>query len=487
MEIPFHERHRQSQMRVDIPPVCFPRVYLYCQLGQHLLKQYIVLTLFLEVDTERTWAVASIGPACLSAYLRRAGQDTAFLRIPVDQPPDEFLDSLLPLRPGLIAMSLTTRQWLRGKELAEQIKQQIDVPIVAGGLHPTFAAESVLSSNGFDFVCLGEGEDALAELIDRLRTVDYRSSPVNVRNIWQSGFDRPQLRPVLSPIDNLPFLDRTMLDEQHGVVHMTTQRGCPFPCTYCAARQYSDFYDGVGEYGRRRTPENVLHELEQLRGAGANYVIYLDDTFTIFPSWVKRFSELSAQKCRIPFSIHARPDTVDGEMLDQLAAAGCCHIVYGVESGSERIRKDVLHRPISTEVMVRAFEQTKRAGMIATANYMLGLPGETGEDIEATLSLHDQLMPDDFGYFVFYPYPGTHLFNYCESAGFIPEDYLSLPANHRRSILSMPQLGTDEIAEYFDRFTRIRERDQLKRLGTPSTQVSADLLLEETRKCAALS
>lgn len=174
-------------------------------------------------------------------------------------------------------------------------------------------------------------------------------------------------------------------------------------------------------------------------------------------------------------------------MLDQLAAAGCCHIVYGVESGSERIRKDVLHRPISTEVMVRAFEQTKRAGMIATANYMLGLPGETGEDIEATLSLHDQLMPDDFGYFVFYPYPGTHLFNYCESAGFIPEDYLSLPANHRRSILSMPQLGTDEIAEYFDRFTRIRERDQLKRLGTPSTQVSADLLLEETRKCAALS
>ena len=79
-----------------------------------------------------------------------------------------------------------------------------------------------------------------------------------VDNLWARGGTRPMLRAPFEPIDELPWVARDLLDEPMGTVHMTTQRGCPFPCTYCAARIYKELYDGVGTYGRRRSHESVL-------------------------------------------------------------------------------------------------------------------------------------------------------------------------------------------------------------------------------------
>jgi hypothetical protein len=93
---------------------------------------------------------------------------------------------------------------------------------------------------------------------------------------------------------------------------------------------------------------------------------------------------------------------------------------------------------------------------------MLGIPGESKEDIEQTLALHDQLRPDDFGYFVFYPYAGTPLFQQCREKGYLPENYFDLPANHRSSILTLPNLSKEDIAMYYDKFTQRRIRDHLK-------------------------
>src|SRR6266508_2847879 len=154
---------------------------------------------FLEVDTERAWAVASIGPG------------------------------------------------------------------VSGGLHPTFSPEAVLDAPGFDYVCLGEGEEATLELVEALAS---GSATDRIANLWKRGAGRPRLRPPFEPLDALPFVARDLLDEPPGTVHMATQRGCPFPCTYCAARIYRDLYEGVGRYGSRRSHENVLAELRALRERG---------------------------------------------------------------------------------------------------------------------------------------------------------------------------------------------------------------------------
>lgn len=412
--------------------------------------------LFLEVDTGRDWAVAALGPAFIAAYLRPHGHDVRLLRATIDMAPHEVTDRVRSMQPDLIGVSLTTRQWNRARVLVEEIRRVVDVPVVAGGLHPTFSPEEVLTRPGFDYVCLGEGEEAALDLVEALeRGEDTTSIP----NIWSRGGARPGLRPPFSPLDELPFMARDMLDEYDGCVNVSTQRGCPFPCTYCGARKFNDLYGGFAEYGRRRSHESIFDELRGIRETDSlSYVVFLDDTFTIHHPWVKEFCRSYTEQVGVPFSIHARVETVNQELLHQLARAGCRHVTYGVESGSYRIRKDVMRRPVKNQRFKDVFRWTRDAGIMITANYMMGLPEETRDDLEQTLRLAEELRAFDFGYFVFYPYPGTHLFHYCRDKGYLPDDYLDREANHRESILQLPTLTPSDISEYYDRFTALRER-----------------------------
>ncbi|MEZ0229973.1 MAG: radical SAM protein [Planctomycetota bacterium] len=434
--------------------------------------------LFLEIDTEGTWAVASIGPAFIAAYLRQRGHEASFLRVPQEMTSAEVVARVREHAPGLLGLSLTTRQWQRARALVRDLRREVDVPVVAGGLHPTFSGEEVLASEGFDYVCLGEGEEPMGDLVAALE----RGATPFTHNIWRRGQPKPPLRKPIEPLDALPFMARDFLDERWGVRHMTTQRGCPFPCTYCAARKYEDLYEGVGDYGRRRSHESVIAELEALDPL--SYVIFLDDTFTIHHPWVKAYCKLHAERVKVGFSLHARVETVDKDLLACLAKAGCKHIVYGVESGSERVRREIMHRPVTNERFRQVFQWTREVGIISTANYMLGLPGETAEDIDRTLALHEEIKPDDFGYFVFYPYPGTALFHTCKEKGYLPDDYLERPAHHRASILNLPDLTQEAIARAYDRFTEARERSTIARY-TGTLDESQRKVLSDTIKHAA--
>ena len=417
---------------------------------------------FLEIDTESEWAVASIGPAFIGAYLRKHGHSVELIRVAPTMTCHELVVRLKHIQADALALSLTTRQWLRAQTLVREIRAHINLPTIAGGLHPTFSPEEVLASDGFDAVCLGEGEIAMLRWIESLAS---NGCDAHIDNIWHAGGQRPQLAQPFAPIDALPFMARDLLDEQQGVVHMTTQRGCPFPCTYCAARMYNQLYEKTAEYGRRRSHENVLAELAEIRDTSAlNYVIFLDDTFTIHHPWVREFCAQYRERVGVPFSIHARVETVNEKLITTLAEAGCAHIVYGVESGSERVRREVMRRHVTNQRFHDVFSWTVSAGITATANFMLGVPGETPQDVEQTLALAEQLPAFDFGYFVFYPYPGTHLFQLCRAKGYLPEDYLQRPANHRESILDLPDLSQQQIAGFYDRFTELRRQRYASRL-----------------------
>jgi anaerobic magnesium-protoporphyrin IX monomethyl ester cyclase len=270
------------------------------------------------------------------------------------------------------------------------------------------------------------------------------------------GFGRPEIRPPVA-VDQMPFMARDLLDET---------RGCPFSCTYCAGGAIGRLYGGM-EYIRRRSVDNVLEELRQIRKNGPiNYLIFLDDTFTLNRDWLEEFCGVYLREIGAGFSINARAETVRPDMITMLAQAGCKHIIYGVESGSRRIREDILKRPGDIRQVVDAFKWTKEAGMLATANYMMGIPGETPEDIEQTLALNEELATDDFAFFVFHPFPGTPLFETCMERGYIPENYSELPDNNRQSILTLPGLTKDDIEHYYTVFTEVRENNYRKRFGT---------------------
>ena len=424
--------------------------------------------LFLEVDTESDWAVASLGPGFLAAYLREHGHEAAFLRVVTGMDGATLAAEVRAQAPGLVGVSLTTRQWQRARGLLRTLRRGSNVRVVVGGLHPTFSPEECLDAEGVDFACLGEGEAALLELVEALEA-GGPSGPIP--NIMAKGAARPPLRPPIEPIDSLPFTARDMLDERWGVVHVSTQRGCPFPCTYCGARMFDQLYSDAGgpAYGRRRSHGSVLAELREIRAKGPlNYVIFLDDTFTIHHPWMFEFCRVYGAELRIPFSLHARVETVNEKMLHALAAAGCRHIVYGVESGSERVRRDIMKRSATNQRFRDVFRWTREAGIMATANYMMGTPGESVAEMEETLALHRELQPTDFGYFVFYPYPGTVLFQECLAKGYLPEDWRDRPALHSRSILRLPGVTQEEIAAMYARWTEERVSATLARsVGAP--------------------
>jgi anaerobic magnesium-protoporphyrin IX monomethyl ester cyclase len=425
-----------------------------------------VRVLFLELDTENEWAVASLGPGFLAAWLRDHGHQATFLRVAVDRPAAAIAADIARVAPGLIGVSITTRQWLRARHVVAELRRTCDVPLIVGGLHATFSPEEVLRHDGIDYVCLGEGEAALLDLVNRLES---GAGTAGIANIWAKGGTRPPLRNPIEPLDAVPFLARDMLDERWGVRHVSTQRGCPFPCTFCAARMYDKLYASADttSYGRRRSHANVLAELAELRDLGPlNYVIFLDDTFTIHHRWVREFCERYASEFAVPFSLNARVETVNQSMLCELAAAGCRHIVYGVESGSERVRREIMKRHAGNERFRDVFRWTAEAGIMATANYIIGTPGESREEMAETIALHRELQPVDFGFFVFYPYPGTELFQTCQANGYLPEDYLTRPANHRQSILNLPNVTQADIAAVYEEWTRIREAAALRRVPT---------------------
>jgi anaerobic magnesium-protoporphyrin IX monomethyl ester cyclase len=435
-------------------------------------------TLFLEIDTEASWAVASLGPAFLASYLRKNGHEASFIRVPYDQNIGNLIEDIRAEAPDLIGVSLTTRQWLRAQEVIGKIKNVSNIPVIAGGLHPTFSPEEVLNQYGFDYVCLGEGEVALLEFVNELGS-GISCADGHIDNIWASGGTRPKLRIPIDPLDDLPFIARDFLDEKWGVHHISTQRGCPFPCTYCAARMYDELYSSsdTGKYGRRRTQGNIISELLEIRSNGPlNYVIFLDDTFTIHHSWIRAFCELYRDKINVPFSLHARVETVNKELLAQLAAAGCKHITYGVESGSERVRREIMQRFATNQRFIDVFRWTKEVGIMVTANYMIGTPGETVPEMMETIELHKKLEPMDFGYFVFYPYPGTSLFELCRNNRWLPEDYLTLPANHRESILNLPNVTRSDIKRVYDAWTNIRIENTSSRFPSQNTnEIKADI------------
>jgi radical SAM superfamily enzyme YgiQ (UPF0313 family) len=438
--------------------------------------------LFLEIDTEATWSVASLGPAFLAATLRAQGHEAAFCRIGHAVGVEAVEAAVREHAPALIGISVTTRQWLRTRDLMGALRLRCSVPVILGGLHPTFAPDEVLQHPGIDFVCLGEGEQALLELVHALQagTAERDLRLGRIANIRIRSGLKAALRRPIEPVDGIPFAARDLLDERWGVVHMSTQRGCPFPCTYCAARMYDQLYAELGggggpAYGRRRSVDYVLAELRQIRAAGPlTYVIFLDDTFTIHHPWVYGFCRVYGAEFGLPFSLHARVETVTPKLLHALAAAGCKHIVYGVESGSERVRRDIMQRSASNQRFRDVFRWTREAGIMATANYILGVPGETVAEMEETLALHQELQPADFGVFVFYPYPGTALFHLCRERGYLPENHLALPAVHRRSILNLPGISPQDIDGMYDRWTAVRAADMHRRTPASTAETATE-------------
>jgi len=306
--------------------------------------------------------------------------------------------------PDVIGFSLTTQSAYRAYQLVKRYKK--DRICVAGGIHATFRPEEALK-NGFDIVVLGEGEITFLEILDFL---ELKKDKKNINGIvyFENGeIIKTKPREIIKNLDEIPFPSWELLDmSKYEQGAITASRGCPFNCAYCASKKYCN------RIFRQRSVENVFEELKIIVNKyNQKLVHFCDDTFTINHKFVKDLCRLIIDnKLKFEWSILSRVDTIknDFEMLELLKKASCKLVIFGIESGSEKILKKV-NKDITIKQIEEAINLTKKAGIDVKTTWIVGLPGNYSEQMES-LSLMKKIKPNQITIHLCVPYCGTDLY-----------------------------------------------------------------------------
>ncbi|MBP7528593.1 MAG: B12-binding domain-containing radical SAM protein [Syntrophorhabdaceae bacterium] len=375
------------------------------------------------------------GISYISGFLKAKGIETGLLNIseklgyPLDR--KRIKKDVLAFGPDLIGFSVLTNQYKYALEIARDIKGYTDVPILFGGIHVTMDPVETLMQDEVDLICVGEGEEALAELV-------ATGNPKGVANIGRKENGKAVIEPLrpFTDITTLPFKDyeifdfQKIIDAKDGWVGLTASRGCPFRCTYCLNHKIIEVYKESGHlprgYIRRHTVDQMIAEIEYLLAHYERIKMFIfdDDIFTFDKAWLREFTDRYASVTDIPFVCNAHARIFDDETAGMLSGAGCRIVKFGLESGSDRIRRKVLSRYMTNKHIEDAFAIADKYGLHTSAFVMLGLPHETIADIRETVDLLAAIKPGRFRWSLFFPFVGTKAYSIARSSGQIDPEQM---------------------------------------------------------------
>ncbi|MBF0145336.1 MAG: B12-binding domain-containing radical SAM protein [Magnetococcales bacterium] len=329
---------------------------------------------------------------------------------------DQLVEKAVASQPDLIGFSSYTGnfQWCLG--LAKAIKNRLNVPIVFGGIHPTALPEKTLEHPEIDFVVVGEGEEALLDLVTHLERGDPSENLLHIANLGfrhEGRFRVNPPRPYIRDLDALPFPDKALfLDESkamaEGPYMVMTGRGCPYHCDFCSNSMLQSLYAVEKKHIRRRSPEHVIEELVMAkRRWNFSMVHFMDDVFTTSRSWLEQFIPLYAREINLPFFCYVHPLSVDETKVALLKQGNCRLAGIGIQSGSASLRQQVYNRKESNERIIAAVDILHRYGISVQADHIFGAPGEKPEHLEESLGLYRRIRPQIMQTFWLTYYPKT--------------------------------------------------------------------------------
>ena len=398
------------------------------------------------------------GLAMISAFLKRAGHETRLVNLNENLPPvptrEEILAEIRAWNPGVLAASTLSQQYAEARDLVAWLRKRYDElgetpPVfVVGGVHPSMVPEQVMGDGVWDHVAVGECEDAMVDLVERIDGGDaelisscsnFLSWKSNARprhysertsDNWKRNPVRPFPNISIMPMADYELFDtQRILDSKNGWAGLITSRGCPYRCTYCLNHEVIDTYRAdlkapVRElnFFRFRHPEEVLDEMRFLlnRYERVNTFIMDDDLFTQNVEHAVNFCKAYEEsEINVPFVVNAHVKQLDERVANALKSAGCTILKMGIESGSPRVRKEVLQRPMSDNDIFETVRLAETAGLHSSGFVMVGLPGETHEERWETVDLLARLEIGRFRSSMFYPFPGTGAFKLSVDGGFI--------------------------------------------------------------------
>lgn len=348
-------------------------------------------------------------------------------------------------KPDFIGYSIMTGDQNFYDNINKTLKQKQKFFSIAGGPHPTFFPE-MLEKSSFNAICRGEGEKAIQQFLEN-------ASSTRISNFWfktQKEIIKNPVQQLIENLDEISFPDRELVfkykDIKEGPIkHFITSRGCPFNCTYCFNKSYSELYKGKGKRVRFRSVDNLLEEVEQVVFSSPTKITYFqDDTFILKPDWVKEFSKKYKKRISLPFHCHLRVDLVTEEIVKDLNYAGCQGINIGAESGNDFVKTDILNRNVSNKQIYNAIQLLKKYDIKTMIHNILGLPFTSLKNDFETLELNIKCQPDYAWASIFQPYPKTELGERCLKEKIYTGDFSDI--NHFFDISPLNINNKNEIA-----------------------------------------
>ena len=385
----------------------------------------------------------------LAASLQKAGYNVAVIDRDEDNISDlDILKRLNDYQPTLIGIPLFSNHMRTAYDLVNLLSSHnADWKIVIGGPHATARPEQVLEIfKGCNYVLRGESEDSI---VDLARCIENNSSLDAVRGLSykQNGsiFHNPDAV-VNMDLDSIQFPNRKLIDTAYKkktyfrIGHrgttdvIITSRGCPFNCNFCFK---------ITKIFRARSPENVLEELMLIRSQGIRNVHIMDDLFVVPKSrCLTILKMIKEQKLDMEFKVRSRVDLINEELLVAMKEAGVKAVVYGFESGSQKIL-DLMNKQTTVEMNYKVIALTKKVGLQCYADIFIGYPGETIETINETQKFILKAKPTAVNFAVMYPLPNTKVYDLAKEQGTLindwsvngPQPWIKLPWIENKDIL----------------------------------------------------
>lgn len=368
---------------------------------------------------------------------------------------------LKKFHPRMICFTIISCEYRFIADIASCIKSSYpDIFLLAGGPHVSLNPDDVIAAS-FDAVCIGEGEYPTLELASQL---EKGASPSGIPNLWikrGSLIEKNQPRPFLRDLNSLPFPDRDMwqewIEQPMGERFIVLAgRGCPFECTYCCNHALKRLADGP--YVRFRSPDNIIEEIKEISSIFPTVKeIFLEvETIGVNLGWtldlcskLERLNMAREKPLYFGTNLRIMPYADLNSLFGALKKSNFKFINIGLESGSERVRREILNRHYSNRDIIDAVRLAKEHGLKIALFNMLGIPGETLDDFMETIEVNRACLPDMHFTAIFYPYPGTKLYSLCKEKGLLREIRDPGFVERRNAPLDLPGFSKRQIQKSY--------------------------------------
>ena len=380
---------------------------------------------------------------------------------------DDLKKQINDFKPTLLAISSTEDMWELGIKVLNEIKDykiKNNVPVVAGGVFATFAPEICIKEELVDLVCVGEGENALIDLCNKIKNNENYS---DVTNLWVKEKGKVIKKNSISKpvnINDNPVIDISLFEENrlyrpmagkvYKMMPIETIRGCPFTCRFCNSPDQMKLYKGLGSnFYRKKKMDLVYKELKYFKDVHkVEYNYFWADTFLgMSNDELDEFCEMY-EDIKLPFWMQTRPETINDYNMKKLKSVGLHRISFGVEHGNEEFRKKILDRRWKNKDILAKLRIPKKYNIAFSVNNITGFPTETKKLAFDTIELNRHIDADNANIYAFVPFHGTPLRKMCEDLGLIKKETITKCLT-AESQLNMPQYPPHEIEEIKKCFT----------------------------------